>query len=300
MIPQDKTPGLLKPLPIPERPWKHISMDFHELPKDHGGYDAVMILVDHFGKRPISIPCYKTTTAKEAAWLYIQYPYQIYGPPDTIVSDRRPQFISAFWDEFTCILGIKLKLSTAYHPQTDGQTEIVNQYLDQKLRPFINYFQDNWAELLPMMDYAQATLPHDSTGFAPIQLEMGYLPCTSFDWDRPMGPQTVCERLSYKEAQQYIKHLEQAWKVACKIIKKAQQSMEKQANKHWHEPDFNVGDSVWVTMKNWKTEQPSRKLDYQCEDLSIIYSSHNMPHDSICVYICALDLQALLLPFFPP
>src|SRR5438876_708924 len=129
-----------------------------------------------------------------------------------------------------------------------------------------------------MMDHAQATLPQDSTGFASIQLEMGYLPHTSFDWDRPIGLQSVHERLSHKEAQQYIKHLEQAWKVACKIIKKAQQSMEKQANKHWHEPDFDVGDSVWVTMKNWKTEQPSRKLDYQCEDLSIIYSSRNMPH----------------------
>src|SRR5436190_2181733 len=266
-IPWDKTTGLLKPLPILERPWKHISMDFHELPKDHGGYDAVMILVDCFGKRPISIPCYKTITAKEAAHLYIQYPYRIYGPPDTIVSDRVPQFRSAFWDEFTCILGIKLKLSTAYHPQTDGQTEIANQYLDQKLRPFVNYFQDNWAELLPMMDYAQATLPHDSTGFAPIQLEMGYLPCTSFDWDRPIGPQSVCERLSHEEAQQYVKHLEQAWRVACEIIKKAQQSMEKQANKHQCEPDFDVGNSVWVIMKNWKTERPSRKLDYQMAGL---------------------------------
>src|SRR5947207_10295378 len=125
----------------------------------HSGYDAVMILVDRFGKRLISIPCYKTITAKEAAHLYIQYPYQIYGPPDTIISDHGPQFISAFWDEFSCILGIKLKLSTAYHPQTDGQTEIANQYLDQKLQPFVNYFQDNWAELLPMMDYAKATLP---------------------------------------------------------------------------------------------------------------------------------------------
>ena len=98
-----------------------------------------MLLVDCFGKRPISIPCYKTITAKEAARLYIQYPYRIYGPLDTIVSDRGPQFISAFWDEFTRILGIKLKLSTAYHPQTDGQTEIANQYLDQKLWPFVNY-----------------------------------------------------------------------------------------------------------------------------------------------------------------
>jgi hypothetical protein len=105
-------------------------MDFHELLKDRNGYDTVFLLVDCFEKRPISIPCKKTTSAKEAVQLYIQYPFRIYRPPQTIVSDRRPQFISAFWKEFTSILGIKLKLSTAYYPQTDGQTEIANQYLD--------------------------------------------------------------------------------------------------------------------------------------------------------------------------
>ena len=75
-----------------------------------------MIIVDRFGKRSISIPCQKTIDAKEVAHLYVHYVYRTYGPPDTIVSNHGPQFISAFWDEFTCILGIKLKLSTAYHP----------------------------------------------------------------------------------------------------------------------------------------------------------------------------------------
>jgi transposase InsO family protein len=263
-IPRDKTPGLLKPLPIPERPWQHISMDFHELPKDRNGYDTVLIVVDRFGKRTISVPCQKTTDAKETAKLYIQYVYRTYGPLQTIVSDRGLQFISAFWDEFTSILGIKLKLSTAYHPQTDGQTEIANQYLDQRLRPFVNYFQDNWAELLPMMDYANATLPHDSTGFAPIQLEMGYLPRTSFDWNRPEGEtQPVRERLARQEAQQYAKRLEETWKLAQKNIIQAQELMQRQANKHRREPDFDTGDSVWITTKNWKTDRPSRKLDYQ-------------------------------------
>jgi hypothetical protein len=72
-----------------------------------------------------------------------------------------------------------------------------------------------------MMDYAHATLLPDSTGFAPIQLEMGYLPRTSFDWERPIGPQIVREKLSHEEAQQYAKRLEEAWKVACENIKKA-------------------------------------------------------------------------------
>jgi hypothetical protein len=114
-----------------------------------------------------------------------------------------------------------------------------------------------------MMDYTTATLPNDSIGLALTQVEMGYLPRTSFDWDRPTEPMTVREKLSQEEAQQYVKRLESAWKVARENIKKAQQSMEKQVNKHRREPDFDVGDFVWVTTKNWKTERPSRKLDYQ-------------------------------------
>jgi len=80
----------------------------------------VIILVNYFSKRPFLILCYKNINAKEAAQLYIYYVYQIYGLPDTIISNYRPQFILAFWNKFTQILGIKLKLSTAYHPQTDG------------------------------------------------------------------------------------------------------------------------------------------------------------------------------------
>ena len=263
-VPRDKTPGLLRPLPIPARPWQHISMDFHELPVDRKGYDMALIIVDRFAKRTFSIPCFKNIDAKESARLFIHYVYRIYGPPDSIVSDRGPQFVSAFWKEFTGILGIKLKLSTAYHPQTDGQTEIANQYLDQRLRPFVNYFQDNWAELLPVMDYAQATLPHDSTGYAPIQLEMGYMPRTSFDWEPVTdGLQSARNTLSRDEARKYTERLQDAWERARKNLERSQQAMAKQANKHRRELDFDVGDYVWVTTKNWKTNRPSRKLGYQ-------------------------------------
>ena len=101
-------------------------MDYHEVPKDDHGNDTILIIVDRFRKRAFSIPYKKTIDAPETTRLFIHYVYRIYGPPNTIVSDRGPQFISAFWNEFTRILGIKLKLSTAYHPQTDGQTEIMN------------------------------------------------------------------------------------------------------------------------------------------------------------------------------
>ena len=139
-IPQDKTPRLLKPLPIPKRPQQHVSMDFHKVLRDRNSYNTVFVNVDCLGKRVISIPCQKTITTKEAARLYITHIYQIYRPLDTIILDQGLQFILAFQNEFTQILGIKLKLSTTSHLQTNGQIEIANQYLDQKLQPFVNYF----------------------------------------------------------------------------------------------------------------------------------------------------------------
>src|SRR3979411_193162 len=160
-------------------------MDYQSLPKDSHGYDTVFVVVDRLSKQAVSIPCFKTTTAKDMARLYIQHVYRTRGAPESIVTDRGPQFISPFWEEVWRILGIKLKLSTAFHPQTDGQTEIMNQYLTQRLRPFVNYYQDNWSDLLPMMDYAQLTLPHSSIGMSPFELLYGRLPRTSFDWNIP-------------------------------------------------------------------------------------------------------------------
>ena len=113
------------------------------------------------------------------------------------------------------------------------------------------------------MDYAQATLPHDSTGYAPIELELGYQPRTSFDWDIPKDLQTVREKLSWDEARMYATRLQDTWNQARKNLEKAQQTMERQANKHRREPDFDVDDMVWITTKNWRTDRPSRKLDYQ-------------------------------------
>jgi transposase InsO family protein len=179
--PRDKKPGLLQPLPIPDRPWQHLSMDFHSMPKDRSGYDNVCVFVCRLSKKPISIPCYKDVTARDMARLFIEHVYRHHGAPDSIVSDRGPQFISEFWTELCRILGIKLKLSTAGHPETDGQTEIMNQLLTMRLRPLIDYYQDNWAEMLPLIDHAAMVLPSESTGLSPAYIEKGYEPRVSFD-----------------------------------------------------------------------------------------------------------------------
>ena len=117
------------------------------------------------------------------------------------------------------------------------------------------------------MDYAQATLPYNSIGFAPIQPEIGYLPYISFDWERLEGPQTVYKKLSYKEARYYAKCLEEAQKVAYINLEKAQKLIKQQVNKHRCKPNFAVGNKVWVIIKNEKIKRPSYKLDYQIAGL---------------------------------
>jgi transposase InsO family protein len=115
------------------------------------------------------------------AQLYFIHVHKYYGPATTIVSDCGPQFISAFWEEFCRLLGTRLKLSTAFHPQTDGQTENANQWINQRLRPFVNAFQDNWSSLIHAVDYAAAILPHNSTGLSSFMVELGYQPRMDID-----------------------------------------------------------------------------------------------------------------------
>jgi transposase InsO family protein len=103
-------------------------MDFKSVPKDKKGFDNIYVVIDRLSKQAVSILCHKEVTAKDIAHLFIRHVYSYFGPPDSIVSDRGLQFISWFWKEFCCILGVDIYLSTADHPQTDGQTKIMNKY----------------------------------------------------------------------------------------------------------------------------------------------------------------------------
>ncbi|KAE8555297.1 hypothetical protein EYB25_003845 [Talaromyces marneffei] len=153
------------------------------------------------------MPCHKkTTTAKEMARLWIRYVFPWTGLPDSIVSDRGGQFVSEFWSEVCRILRIKLKLSTARHAQTDGQTEIANQYLQQRLRPYVNFAMDDWSEYLPVIDFATSALPQASIGISPFMAEKGYQPRMSFDWTAPVPPRKLT--LNEKEAQDWTKRIQ--------------------------------------------------------------------------------------------
>ena len=156
-----------------------------------------------------------------------------------------------------------MKLLTAKQLQTDGQTEIVNQYIDQRLRPFVNYYQDDWDELLPIVDFAQASLPHEAIGQSSFQTEMAFEPRTSFDWKDLPERMSASERLNREEARLYAKRIQESWNFARTEMKEAQGRYSTQANKHRRPVDFKVDDKVWVSTKGWRTERPSKKLDYQ-------------------------------------
>jgi hypothetical protein len=258
---RDKTPGFLHPLPIPARPYQHLTMDFTELPLDEAGYDAAFVVMDRLAKKPISIPCHKTITAKQMAELFLVHWSRHFGMPDSIVSDRGPQFVSSFWKEYCRVLGTKVKLTTAYNPNVDGQTEVMNQYVKQRLRPFCTYYQDNWSALLPIMDIAQLTLPHESLGnISPFQVLNGYEPHTSFDMHNPEPPQSATEKLNREDAIKVTARMQDVIKFAQAFLQVQQDKMKRLADRNRRPVDWDEGDMVMIDTRNWKLDRPSKKL----------------------------------------
>jgi len=155
--------GELQPIPVPETRWEVVSVDFIvELPEAHG-YDAIMCVVDSLSKRAHFIPTNTTITSLGTARLFLANSWRLHGLPRSVISDRGPQFVSEFTRELYRLLGIQLAATTAYHPQADGQTERVNQELEQYLRLFVSGRQDDWDELLPMAEFQYNNHVHSAT-----------------------------------------------------------------------------------------------------------------------------------------
>ena len=132
-IPRHRPYGLLQPLPIPHRPWSSVSMDFITDLLLSNAYDSIFVVVDQLTKMAHFVPCKKTSSSEDIARLFLDNVYRYHGLPDDIVSDQGTQFVSKFWRSFFDILKVEIKLSLAFHPQTDGQMKRVNQVLEQYL-----------------------------------------------------------------------------------------------------------------------------------------------------------------------
>ncbi len=170
--------GLLQPIAIPLQPFEVVTMDFiPELPKSEG-YDNCLVIVDKLTKYGMFIPTTTTISAEDTAKLFFHHVVAHYGLPRQVITDRDVRWSSTFWEQLCILMGIKRALTTAHHPQADGQSEILNQSLEISLRAYVSVSRDDWSRHLDPLMLSYNSTPHTATGFAPAYLLRGYLPIT--------------------------------------------------------------------------------------------------------------------------
>jgi len=248
--------GELQPLPIPEERWDAISVDFiSELPES-GGYDSIMVAVDSAGKCSHFVETVTTVTAAGAANLYLRNIWKLHGLPRKVVSDRGPQFVTAFMKELYRLLGIEAATSTAYHPQTDRQTERVNQELEQYLRLFIGERQDDWYTFLPLAEFSYNNYVHSSTQQMPFLLDTSRHPWMGFEPHQP---------LSHVEAvNEFTNRMKDTLEEAKSALAIAKDDMARYYNRrHSPAPTFSPSDMVYLDSEDIQTTRPSKKLSHR-------------------------------------
>ena len=243
--------GLLLPLEVSDVPWQHISADFiTDLPVSKG-YDSILTVVDRFSKEVEFIPCHKTCSALDTAKLYLSHVWKHHGLPLSIVSDRGPQFASQLMKDVCKCLGIMPKLSTANHPQTDGQTERLNHKVQQYLQLFCAENQQDWTDWLPLAQFSYNSKMQASTKFTPFSLTKSYVPRMGIELPHVKAPAAIDFASAMKQ------HLLQAKE----NILLSQERMKVQADKHRSEaPSYMAGDKVWLSTNNLRLTRPSKKL----------------------------------------
>ncbi|KAJ8456604.1 hypothetical protein ONZ51_g12023 [Trametes cubensis] len=154
-------------------------MDLIEQLPNSTGYTAILVVVDRLTKQGIFIPTHDTLTALELADLFVLHVFFKHGVPSHVTSDWGSEFVSHFFRSLGKALDMRLHFTSGYHPEGDGQTEQVNQTLEQYLRIYLNYQQDNWSQLLPLAEFAYNNAPSATTGISPFFVNKGYNPAIS-------------------------------------------------------------------------------------------------------------------------
>ena len=243
----------LHPLQPPTRPWEVITADIIGPLPPSKGCNAVLVIVDWFSKMVKYEAVHMEITASGFARVLRDRVFRNHGLPRKFVSDRDPRFVAKYIQELFTLLGIKRNPSTAYHPQTDGQTERVNQELEQYLRTFANFRQDDWKEWLPLAEFAHNDSPHSATHQTPFYLNYGHHP-----WK---GQDTRGETRNVS-AGRFADDMKKIWLDAEAALRQAAERMKNAYDKHVRpELNLNPGDKVYLESTNLKTDRPSKKLD---------------------------------------
>ena len=169
----------IMPLEVPNRPFHTISYDMIVKLPPSKGFDSILVVVDSFSKFGHFIPCKESMGAKEIAEIFLRDVWKLHGTPEKTVSDRGTVFNNKFLRHLYKRLGIKPLFSSAYHPETDGQTERVNQTVEHFLRSYVSHKQDDWVKWLPLAEFAYNNAKHSATGRSPFQVILGRDPVMS-------------------------------------------------------------------------------------------------------------------------
>jgi len=236
--------GKLMPNAIPEKLWSHISADFiTKLPLAQG-YDAILVVCDRFSKMAHFITTTKKTLAEGLAKLFRDQVWRLHGFPESIISDRRVQFAAGMMKELNNLLGIQTKLSMAYHPQMDGQTERINQELEQYLRVFIDHRQEQWPDWLGMAEFTYNNKIHIATKNSLFKVNYGQDLRIGFEGRR---------KGKYEAAGKFMEKMRKIQEETKAALGKAQEEMKKFANrKQGKEEEYRVGDLVLLSTKDLK------------------------------------------------
>jgi hypothetical protein len=236
--------GLLHPLPVPERVWEDISLDFIVRLPSFQTHTVILVVVDrlskaaHFGSLPTHF------TAAKVAELFATMVCMLHGMPKSIVSDRDPIFLSHFWQELFRLSGTKLRMSTAYHPQSDGQTEIVNKVLQQYLRCFVHDKPKQWGKFLHWAEWHYNTAIHTSTGLSPYQVVYGRAPPALADYIPGSSKLQAVDAM--------LGDREKVLELLKNKLLKAQAVMKEYADQKRIPHQFKVGDLVFVKLRPYR------------------------------------------------
>jgi hypothetical protein len=249
-----KPKGFLNPIPPPEQPWETVTNDFITQLPNSKGYDGIWVGADPLTKEAHFIPIKSDIDTEETVDLYMKNIWKHHGLPKKMLSDRGTQFTSKLMKGLFKRLGIEGSYSTAYHPQTDGQTERINQELEQYLRIFCNYRQSNWSDFIAMAEFAYNNHTHTSTKRSPFYAARGYHPHTII---------TQISRSTVPRADEIANNITQLHDEIKSAIKLAQEEMKRHYDiqrTDTSQIQIEPGSKVWLDARNVTTTAPSKKL----------------------------------------
>jgi hypothetical protein len=238
--------GLLQPLAVPKRAWDSVGMDLiTQLPVTKAGHDAITVFVDRLTKMVHFVPCKTAISAEELAKMFVHEVWRLHGLPKEIVSDRDPRFTGQFWTEVMRLVGTKQSMSTAFHPQTDGQTERANGILEDMLRAYVSPEQDDWDECLDAAEFAVNNAWQEAVRATPFELNYGHHPTT---------PVSVLVEQNSREtvAKAFVDRIAEGIQRARACMEAAQQRYKQYVDSGRIDVQFNVGDEVMLSTKNLK------------------------------------------------